>query len=257
MEKDPLVSIFCSIYKGEEYIAHYLKDITEQTIFQDCELILVDANSPQDEEVFIRKYKEKYKNITYIKLDNDPGLYSCWNIAIKNASGKYLNNANLDDAKHPTALEKQVEFLEKNPDVDLVYADSLIVDTPNQSFDNSLPISRYNFPDFSIENLIIYNMPHQSPVYRASLHEKFGYFEEKYESAADTEFWLRCATQGSKMKKLDEVLGVYFLNPKGVSTGSHNESAKREEEAKIKEKYAKLNNYSGRLYGALSDISGL
>ena len=38
------ISIFCSIFKGGKYIDHYLKDITNQTIFEECELILVDAN---------------------------------------------------------------------------------------------------------------------------------------------------------------------------------------------------------------------
>ena len=49
----PLVSIFCSIFKGEKYIQHYLYDISRQTIFNECELILIDANSPDLEFKYI------------------------------------------------------------------------------------------------------------------------------------------------------------------------------------------------------------
>ena len=257
MKNNPLISIFCSVYKGEKYIEDYLQDIAIQTIFPKCELILVNGNSPEGEEKYILEFAKKHSNVQYIKLDEDPGLYACWNIAIKKASGKYLNNANLDDRKHYCALEEQVKFLEDNAEIDLVYTDSLITKEPSKSFEDSMPVSRYDFPDFSIEKLLIYNMPHQSPVYRATLHEKFGYFDEKYKSAADGEFWLRCATKGAKMKKLNKVLGLYYFNPEGVSTDKKNQQWKQEEELEIKEKYAKLNNYNGPLHGSLSDISGL
>lgn len=252
--KNPLVSIFCSIYKGEEYIQHYLHDICRQTIFSECELILIDGASPEKEVNYIRKFQQKHDNIKYIRLEKDPGMYACWNIGVAQASGKYLNNANVDDGKHPTALQKQVEFLENNPTIDLVYTDSFITEAPNQLFETCFPTQRYNFPDFSVEDLIIYNMPHQSPVYKKSLHEKFGLFEEGYRSAADGEFWLRCATKGAKMAKLDSILGLYYFNPNGVSTSSANQEWRQREESEIKKKYSLLNNYKGPIYGNLSDI---
>ena len=88
------LSIFCSIFKGSRFIEHYLRDITKQTIFNECELILIDANSPEGEGLVISEYLGKYKNIKYIRLNKDPGLYACWNIAINESSGQLLNNAN-------------------------------------------------------------------------------------------------------------------------------------------------------------------
>ena len=233
------LSIFCSIFKGAKFIHHYLEDITRQTIFNQCELILIDANSPDGEGLVISKYLEKYENIKYIRLDKDPGLYACWNIAIKESSGQLLNNANLDDSKRIDALEIQSNYLNDNPDVDLVYADSLISNLINCDYDKALVSSRYryNFPDFSIANLIDCNPPHQSPVYRKKLHDKFGYFDDNYRSAADSEFWLRCASGGSNMRKIEDVLGVYYNNPIGVSTNPGNDDWKIREEVEIRDKY--------------------
>jgi len=254
MNSSPVVSIFCSIFKGEKYIQHYLHDITRQSIFDKCELILVDGNSPENEEGFVKEFQKEYSNINYIKLNEDPGLYACWNIAVKQARGKYLNNANPDDGKHPMALEEQVAFLEDNPKVDLVYTDSLITRTENQIFETCFSRERYDFPSFSIEDLIIYNMPHQSPVYKNNLHERFGFFKEDYKSAADGEFWLRCATKGAILAKLDKILGLYYFNPEGVSTGKEVQRRRQYEERKVKEKYAKIQKYDGPLYGKLEDI---
>jgi hypothetical protein len=77
-------------------------------------------------------------------------------------------------------------------------------------------------------------------MWRKSLHDKFGYFEEKYRSASDWEFWLRCAFGGSKFYKLNKPLGLYYFNPKGVSTNVENFSWKQKEEKEIFMKYFKL-----------------
>ena len=146
---------------------------------------MVDANSPENESQYIKTFAHSNKNVKYIELDKDPGMYECWNIAIREAQGEYLNNANPDDRKHPTFLDEHVRALDSDKSIDLIYCDSLITTLPNTSFDSNTHISRYNFPEFSIEDLIVYNMPHQSPVYRKSMHDRFGFFDNNYKSAAD------------------------------------------------------------------------
>ena len=87
------VSIITSLYNGDEFIEGFLQYITQQTIFDECELIIINANSPGNEEPIINKYLEQYSNIVYTKLDHDPGLYAVWNMAIKMASADYVITA--------------------------------------------------------------------------------------------------------------------------------------------------------------------
>tara|TARA_R100000951_G_scaffold8773_1_gene7944 strand:- start:18027 stop:20006 length:1980 start_codon:yes stop_codon:yes gene_type:complete len=239
----PKISIITSVYDGDDYIRPFLEDITRQTIFKDkCELILINANSPGSEEGVIQEYLEKYpNNIIYKRLDNDPGIYAVWNMAAKMASGEYLTNANLDDKKASYSLEKHAKFLVSNPEVDLVYADLYISETANETFENVADTSRrYNFPEFSYENLKMINMPHNNPMWRKGYHEKYGYFDEQYRSAGDWEMWLRGASQGSIFRKIPDILGVYYFNPKGMSTNPENFSWKQEEETSIYEKYVNV-----------------
>ena len=244
MSEIPKISIITSVYNGDDYIEEFLEDITRQTIFQEkCELVMVNANSPGNEEGIIKKYVEKYPdNIIYCKLDEDPGIYGTWNHAIELSTGDFITNANLDDRKAINSLEKHAKELVLNPEVDLVYADSFITHRPNETFEkNSSGGKKYNFEPFSKESMIRGNQPHNNPMWRKTLHEKYGLFDSKYKSAGDWEFFLRSTFGGSKFKKMSAAYGLYYFNPKGISTNADNSSWKREEEREIFKKYfAKL-----------------
>jgi len=237
----PKVSIITSVYDGDEYIRPFLEDITRQSIFDQCELILINADSPGNEESVIKEYLEKHDNIVYEKLDTDPGIYGTWNYGLNLATGDYITNANLDDRKAINSLEKHARELYLDSSVDLVYGDMLITDNPNETFENnSSGGKKYTFPHFSFESLKMVNMPHASPMWRKSIHEENGLFDEKYRSAGDWEMWLRAAANGSVFKKMDDVVGLYYFNPTGVSTNPDNFGWKREEEKGIYEKYANM-----------------
>ena len=239
----PKISIITSVYNGDDFIEPFLEDITQQTIFKDkCELILVNANSPGNEEPIIKKYMEKYPdNIVYRKLEEDPGIYGTWNIGLEMASGEYVTNANLDDRKAVNSLEKHAKTLYSNPDIGLVYADSYITDSPNETFENNSSGGKsYNFEQFSKEAMLRGNQPHNNPMWRKELHQKHGFFEQEYKSAGDWEFFLRCAFEGVEFKKIGEKLGLYYFNPKGISTNTENTSWKQEEEKEVFMKYRKM-----------------
>ncbi len=240
-EELPKISIITSVYDGDEFIKPFLEDITSQTIFNKCELILINANSPGSEEKIINEYLEKHDNIIYKKLDEDPGIYGTWNYALEFATGEYITNANLDDRKIINSLEKHAKELYLNPNIDLVYADMFITDTPNETFENNTSNNRrYTFPEYTFENLKMVNMPHANPMWRKTIHEKCGFFDTKYKSAGDWEMWLRAASNGSAFKKINDVLGLYYFNPKGISTNPDNFDWKRNEEREIFEKYSNL-----------------
>ena len=240
IEDLPKISIITSVYDGDEYIDGFLEDITNQTIFKEkCELIMINANSPGNEEETILKYQKMYpNNIIYKKLDADPGIYGVWNKAIEISSGEFLTNANLDDRKAVNSLEHHAKELYIDEQIDLVYADMMITDKPNETFEsNSSEGRKYNFPEYTFNNLKMTNMPHASPMWRKSYHDKYGLFNDKYKSAGDWEMWLRGASKGSQFKKIQSTLGLYYFNPKGISTNPENFAWKREEEKEVYETY--------------------
>ena len=246
----PKISLITSVYNAADYIEGLMEDTTSQTIFEDkCEWVILNANPPGEnkEEEIIQKYIEKYpNNIIYERLEKDPGVYATWNLAIEKSSGEYITNINCDDRRRSDGLEQQATLLYATPDVDLVYNDSYVVHEPNLTWKevDTHSTSRYNFEEFSVDAMMRGNLPHNNPMWRKSLHDTHGMFEEKYRSASDWEFWLRCTYGGAKFLKHPEVLGVYYFNPTGVSTNLEYDDSKREEEKEIFMKYMKLRSAS-------------
>lgn len=238
------VTILTSLFKAEQYLGGFLDDITQQTIFNDCELFLLNGNSPEDEESVVAPYLEKFDNIRYIRLTQDPGIYGCWNYMIKNSESEYITNANVDDKLFPECLEKHVNLLDSKTIIDVAYCANFISfskDTDHTNINNIIPGSNLKvFPtaEYSFELLKKANLPHNHPVWRRSLHDRFGYFEdEKYVSGSDWEFWLRCGSKGAKMELIKEVLGIYFQNPEGMSTKKENMNRNLEEVSRIRKQY--------------------
>jgi glycosyltransferase involved in cell wall biosynthesis len=242
LEDIPKISLITSVYNAEEYIEGLMEDITSQTIFEEkCEWVILNVNpagSDVEEEV-IQRYVEKFPdNIVYERLAEDPGIYGTWNLAIEKSTGEFITNVNCDDRKSQVSLELHAKELVSNPNIDLVYADSLITDKPNETYvKNTSNGRKYNFPQFTLENLKLTNMPHNNPMWRRSYHEKYGVFDAKYRSAGDWELWLRGASQGAQFKKIDNTLGLYYFNPTGISTNIENNEWKQKEEKEVFEKY--------------------
>jgi GT2 family glycosyltransferase len=216
-EKKPRVSIITSVYKGDEFIEGFLADIVRQTIFDDCELIIINANSPGHEEPIIQQYCQKYPNIVYERLAHDPGLYGVWNYGIRKARADLVTNANVDDRRNPRCLEEQACALEGDDSVDLVYAPVYLTLIANQTFESNSHYGVMNPADYSPRAMLLC-LPGPMPMWRKSVHLKYGYFDESYISSGDFEFWNRLALNGVQFKKLSGMSGIFYQNPHGLST---------------------------------------
>ncbi len=238
-EKKPKVSIITSLFKGDDFIVGFLSDITRQTIFNECELIIINANSPGHEEPIIREYMQRFPNIVYKKLDHDPGLYAVWNMAIKMARADLITNANVDDRRNPESLEVQARALEEDPTVDLVYSNCRVTYTPNETFESNTGECILCPSDFSSHRMFCC-LPGPQPMWRKSMHEKCGLFDESFQCGGDFEMWNRAVYVGSQFKKIPGQSGVFYVNPKGLSTDIEKKSIQEAELGRICEKYASL-----------------
>ena len=226
----PRVSLITSLYKGDEFIEQFLEDMVSQTIFKKCELIIINANSPGNEEPVIKKYVKKYPyNIRYVRLEKDPGLYAVWNMCIQMARADLIANANVDDRRNPVSLEAQAQVLEDDPEIGLVYCPYHITPLPNQLFGKEKSFKLVDGPDFD-PGFMRFCLPGPQPMWRKPLHEKYGYFREDFISAADHEMWNRWTSSGVKFKRIAVASGTYYYNPKGASTSQDPLRVKRRRE---------------------------
>jgi len=231
----PRISILTSVYKGDIFIEQFLHDIVQQTIFHQCELILINPNSPGNEREIIFTYMKHYPNIVYVQLGYDPGLYAVWNLGIAISQGEFITNANLDDRVRHDCYELHMQTLDKNPDIDLVYSDIYVTYTPNETLKSHSAREIQESVEFSVKNMQTC-LPNDHPMWRKTMHNKYGLFDINYTSAGDYEMWLRAVADGARFKKVQGLLGLHYVNPLGLSTNPHNPVINKEVQ-EVRKKY--------------------
>lgn len=214
----PLVSAIVSTYNSESFIRGCLEDLERQTIADRLEIIVINSGSQEGEETIVREFQDKYDNIRYIKTERE-GLYAAWNRAIKVARGQYLTNANTDDRHRADAFEIMTRTLEASPDVALVWADQITTDTANASFEHCNRMGEWKWEEYSHERLKLGCCVGSQPMWRTSVHDEVGCFDETLTCAGDWDMWLRIAEKHS-LKHIPEFLGAYYHNEKGIEHGS-------------------------------------
>lgn len=230
-----LCSIFCSFYKGEKFIEGYIKDILKQTLFNNIEFIFLDCNSPENEKQYILPLTEKYANIKYYKLEYDPGLYAGWNRAIQLCSSEIIGNWNIDDRKPPTSIESLYNFINADESIDMVYGKNYISYIANETYEENNKQHIYPCYNHSISQLLRHNSPHCMPLWRKRIHNKLGFFDEKYKTVSDAAMWLWLSVSGGIIKMIDEPLGLYYWNPNGQSTNPINKELNQFEIMQLKQ----------------------
>lgn len=230
------VSAIVSTYDSDFYIERCLEDLVSQTLYKQgkAEIIVIDCNSPGGEGEIVRKFQETYPRITYVRITERETLAGAWNIGIKYAEGCFVTNANTDDRHHPECFEKLAEALRSNPEVDLVYADVFQSTTPNESFDENKQTILYRYkPYFAPEVLFNYQFGCQ-PMWRATVHEKCGYFDRTLQAASDYEFNLRFALAGCRAMHVQEPLGLFLERTDSLSQGDETSA---DEQAELRQSY--------------------
>ena len=235
----PKVSIITSLYKGGEYIEHFLSEVSKQTIFDKCELIIIDANSPDQEHLLIEEFCKKHKNVIYKKLNFTPSVQETMNMGVDISSGEFLTLWNVDDTRRPDALEVMAKTLAVDPVASLVYGDSYQTNRKNETFSKNTSngiVYEHSKKDFSKENMIKC-LPGPLPMWKKIMSDDCGRFDEQLKFAGDWDMWLRAVQKGHKFKKVHEVLGLYYFNPAGLSTSREKQEERFNEEKQIFYKY--------------------
>ncbi|MBQ3058957.1 MAG: glycosyltransferase family 2 protein [Desulfovibrio sp.] len=110
------VTVAIPTYNDEKYINEAIDSILNQT-FKDFLLLIIDDGSNDSTYKIISKYRDT--RIHIIKNDKNLGRGLCRNIALNCTDSEYLAWMDGDDISHPQRLEKQVVFMDENPDISI------------------------------------------------------------------------------------------------------------------------------------------
>lgn len=113
----PRVSVFMTTYFHEKYIRQSLDSILMQKTDFDYEICISDDCSEDDTCKIIKEYQEKYPFIRLNENKENIGLTANFFKVKCMCQGKYIVDLSGDDYYiDPYKLQKQADFLEKNPE---------------------------------------------------------------------------------------------------------------------------------------------
>ena len=204
----PLVSIIASVYDGvkAKYLEKALLSIASQS-YSNIELILVlDGVKRNDLLSIIKQYQSKIK-MKIIKQFQRCGLAKAMNIGLKYVEGEFICRMDMDDISHPLRIEKQVEFLTKHPNIDVVGAWAIEIDENDvEVFRKRMPISHEECYKFFVKRDPLI---HPTAMFRKNFFKKAGLYPEDTYLAEDTMLWANAFAAGCKFANIPEYL-YYF-----------------------------------------------
>ncbi len=202
------ITVLIALYKSREYIASKIESIKQQTAFEDALFIFL--NCLDDEcEGPCKQLVKSNRNVRHVYFDQHIGLYETWNYGLKISDTEYVCNYNADDQWHPEFLEKCLSELDANKSIGIISTGVLITDVPNQLW------PEWNYQDRMPKHTYPLSSPGPSPVWRRSLHKKYGNFGD-YHVIGDARFWEKCYAAGEKFRLIRDDLVLYFRNPNSL-----------------------------------------
>lgn len=212
------VSAIVSTFNSSSFIEGCLDDLISQTLFErgELEIVVIDSGSEENEGDAVARYQKRHPNISYIKTEREP-LYAAWNRGISLATGKYITNANTDDRHDTDALATLAAALDAREDIDLVYGDCFVSTVPNETFAENAKTDCYRYPDYFAPAALLHFQFGIHPMWRRTVHEKIGHFDESFKAAGDFDFNIRFALAGLRALHVDRVIGLYLKHEKAIS----------------------------------------
>ena len=136
------VSVIIPVYNVEQYLRECLDSVTSQTLKQ-IEIICIDDGSTDNSLEILKEYQAKDTRIKIIRQENG-GLSSARNTALKHCSGDYITFVDSDDYLRTDALQLLTEKAQEN-DLDMLTFGGYNFDDTSKQFQEN---SYWNFSWF-------------------------------------------------------------------------------------------------------------
>lgn len=199
------ISVLTSLYRCEQFLESYFKYLSEINGTDKIEVLLL-HNDPQENEteIIIRRLP-KAPFVRHIIIPERESLYSTWNRGIRLAQGEYITVWNVDDVRFPNSILQQSQALDGHPEAALAYGDIWISKIYGVcgSIKTDVPLYNENKFFFKSYGVSCFQM------WRKSIHENIGYYDEQFRCVADFDFQIRAALHFPFVKTAAP-LGIYL-----------------------------------------------
>jgi glycosyltransferase involved in cell wall biosynthesis len=213
-----LVSVVMPVYNGEAFLETAIRSVLTQT-HRDLELVVVDDGSTDSTPDILARFAAIDPRIRVIRQTHR-GVSAARNRALAACQGEWVANLDSDDHMLPNRLERQMTFVEQNPEVRVFACRAYYINgegrilgkTRLEPFVTPEQLRRY------VDRGGIVGVNHSSVMmHRATILQVGGYREE-FHSAEDLDLWNRVVERGYLFLLQDEILTEYRIHSRSIVT---------------------------------------
>lgn len=215
-----LVSVIMGVHEEDgSHLRVALDSICRQT-YSNLEFIIIDDAANIDCRDILQEYAQKYDYIKLYRNDVNLGLTKSLNIGLAMAHGEYIARMDADDYSVPERLEKQYEYMEDHPEID-------VCGTGVVSFGDRIAFMSWMKPVSNAELqcglFFSGGLCHPSVMIKRSFLDRYGLkYDESIPKTQDFDLWERCSMHG-QLAVMKEVLLFYRIHAKQISIANMEE----------------------------------
>ncbi len=229
------ITVGIPFYRGSntEQFQEAVDSILTQTLLPERIHLIQDGSISSELYNLVESYVRENDNIQLLRIPQNKGLPYALNYSILHTTTPYYARMDADDIAHHERFEKQLIFLEKHPEVEILGTSAweFKKDPSNEDcFLRRMP------PDRSrIEAFFHYRSPlvHSSVIFRRSVFARIGLYNVHFRTQQDIELWARALRENVVINNLTEPL-QYFRTGETVSRSSEKDNFIRQLKARYK-----------------------
>jgi len=211
------ISIVTPSFNQVHYIKKCLTSIQTQT-HNSFEHIIYEHGSTDGTLEILKNYKKKFSSVT-LRIGLDSGHVDALNKGIQEITGDIFGILNTDDNyADQNVFSDIVEVFDKNPDIDIVYARGIFLNSKGKQIKNAYVHSDCRNLKLKMINSI--GILHPATFIRKDLIRKAGLFSENMSYSFDYEYWLKLIFSGANFFFLDRVIAYASIHDNAKTMSS-------------------------------------
>jgi glycosyltransferase involved in cell wall biosynthesis len=209
---NPKITVLMPVYNGQRYLAEAIESILVQT-FTDFEFLVINDGSTDSSREIICSFDDP--RIRLVDNPNNMGLSKSLNRGLDFARGEYIARQDCDDVSLPERIERQVAYLNAQPEIALLgsYGESI------DQYGNRLRLlcPQANSSLLKWQLLFYNNFIHSSVMFNTEKIRQLGGYNTKIGHAQDYYLWTRIMFNYD-IAQVPEVLVYYRSHTKNISS---------------------------------------
>jgi glycosyltransferase involved in cell wall biosynthesis len=204
------ISVIIPCYDQARYLPDAVESIINQT-YSNWECIIVNDGSTDDSAEVAGQLVAEYSD-RQIRFVDKPhsGVSDTRNIGVEVAAGEWILPLDSDDMFEPSFMQRAVEIIEREPNVDVVFANMQEFGASNGQW----------IPDeYSRAQVMLTDTMPYASLYRKELwHEVGGYDRllSVLRQPEDWSFWISCSKHNVTVRRIKEKLFLYRVHPQST-----------------------------------------